>query len=302
MTDEKNNNPRSQSSLTAFPEPKQLREQAEQMAKDIPLPDLGTMTQEEIQQRLHELRVKQIEAELQNEQLRTRLEERDDRAELFGIVTENMLDMVALTDMEGHFIFAGKSHEILGYETDFLIGKNVMDFVHPEDLLRIREEFGESVASGHPRRVEYRYRCKDGNHIWLETIGNFIKDKNGIPQKIVFSSRNITERKRAEEELYKSEAMTQALLNGIPESAFLIESDGDIIAANTTVAQRLNCPIGELIGSNIFTRVSNGVAEFRRKFLDQVLQTGEPVQFEDVRLDRDIENPESIQFLIRMVK
>jgi len=290
MTDEKNNKPRSQSSMNSFSDPKQFREQAEQLAKDTPLPDFRTMTHEEIQQKFHELRVKQVEAELQNEQLRTRLEERDDQAELFRIVTENMLDMVALTDMEGNFIFAGKSHDILGYEPGFLLGKNVMDFVHPEDLPHIQEEFVESVASGHPRRVEYRYRCKDGTYIWLETIGNFTKDEKGVPQEVIFSSRDITGRKKAEEELYKSEAMTQALLNGIPESAFLVESDGTIIAANTTVAQRLSCMMEELIGSNIFTRVPDGVAEFRRKFFDQVLKTGQPIQFEDVRLGRDIEN------------
>ncbi|MFO8240686.1 MAG: PAS domain S-box protein, partial [Dissulfuribacterales bacterium] len=147
----------------------------------------------------------------QIDELHSRLEEREDQAALFRIVSENMLDMVALTDMEGKFTFAGKSHEILGYEPDDLIGKNVMDFVHPEDLPGVLEEFGASVASGHPRRVEYRYRCKDGTHIWLETIGNFIKDENGIPQEIVFSSKDITDRKRAEEALAKQkQILTQA--------------------------------------------------------------------------------------------
>ncbi len=290
MTDEKNNSPRSQFSMNSFPEPKQFREQSEQLAKDAPLADLDTMTCEEMRQLIYEMQIKQIETGLEIKQLRNRLEEKDDQAALFSILTENMLDMVALTDMEGNFIFAGKSHEILGYEPGFLIGKNVMDFVHPEDLPRIKEAFVESLASGHSRRAEYRYRCRDGSYLWLETVGNFYRDKDGIPQKIVFSSRDITDPKKVEEELYKSEAMTQALLNGIPESAFLIESDGTILAANATVAQRLNYPIGELIGSNLFTRVSTEVAEFRRKFLDQVLQTGKPFQFEDVRSGRDIEN------------
>jgi hypothetical protein len=44
-----------------------------------------------------------IKAELKNEQLRNQLEINDDHAALFRIVTENMLDMVALTDMEGNF-------------------------------------------------------------------------------------------------------------------------------------------------------------------------------------------------------
>lgn len=128
---------------------------------------------------------------------------RDDQDALFRIVSENMLDMVALIDMEGNFTFAGKSHGILGYAPDYMIGKNVMDFVHPEDLPRIKEEFGESLASGHSGKSEYRYRCKDGTYIWLKTVGNFYKDKDGIPQKIVFGLMDINDRKQAEKTLAK---------------------------------------------------------------------------------------------------
>jgi hypothetical protein len=69
----------------------------------MPLPDLNTMTHEEIKQQFHEMQVRQIEAELVNEQLRSGFEEKDDIAALFGIVSDIMLDMVALTDMEGNF-------------------------------------------------------------------------------------------------------------------------------------------------------------------------------------------------------
>lgn len=205
MMDEKKNNPHSQYNATSSPDPEHLREQAEQKAKDMPLPDLDTMSREEIRQRFHELHAKQIEAELKNEQLRSQLEEKDDHAALFKIVTEDMLDMVTLTDMEGNFTFAGKAHEILGYEPGFLIGKNVMDFVHPEDLPRIVAEFDASIASVQPRKVEYRYRCEDGSYLWFETVGNFIKDENGVPQKIIFNSRDITERKRTKHKLRESE-------------------------------------------------------------------------------------------------
>ncbi|MFP4452212.1 MAG: PAS domain S-box protein [Desulfobacterales bacterium] len=213
--------PSARSNTTQLPDPYKIREQAREKARSITPPDLDSMTNEEIQQLFYEMQVKQIGGDLQAEQLRSQLEERDDQASLFSIVTENMLDMVALTDMEGTFTFAGKSNEILGYEPGYLIGKNVMDFVHLEDLPRILEEFGEFVASGHLRRVEYRYRCKDGTYILLETIGNFIKDENGIPKKIVFSSRDITERKRMEERLRESEERHR----------LLVESSNDIVWA-----------------------------------------------------------------------
>ncbi len=232
MTDKKKSTPLMQSNATSYQDPAQLREQAERKANAIPFHDLNTMTYEIIQQRFHELQVKQIETELQNEQLRSQLEERNSEDRLFKIVTENMLDLVALTDMQGNFIFAGKSHDILGYEPGFLIGKNVMDFVHPEDLPRILEEFGEFIASGHPRTVEYRNRCKDGIYLWLETMGIFIKDKNGISQKIVFSSRNITERKQAEEALWESEERFQKMLSLVPDMISIHDTDMNIVYSN----------------------------------------------------------------------
>ncbi len=230
MTDEMIKIAGSLSNALPNPHSAQIRARAEQKIKDIPLPDLDTMTHEEIHQQFHELRVKQAEAEIRNEQMRIQLEDIDAQAALFRIVTENMLDLVALTDMEGYYLFAGQSHAILGYEPAFLTGKNVMDFVHPEDLPGIQNEFAEFVASGLPRRVEYRYRCIDGSYIWLETLGKFITDENCLPKKIVFSSRNTSERKQAEEELRKSLTRYDELVANVPVGVYVfwIRANGHV--------------------------------------------------------------------------
>jgi len=275
MTDEKKNKSRSQSSMNSLPEPKEFREQAEQLAKDTPLPNLRTMTHEGIQQQFHELRVKQIEAELQNEQLRTRLEDRDDQAELFRIVTENMLDMIALTDLEGNFLYAGKSHEILGYEPGFLIGKNVMDFVHTEDLPGILEEFAEFVSSGHPRKVEYRNKCKDGTYLWLQTIGTFLKDKNGSPQKIVFSSRNITEHKHAEMALLESEQRFKTIIKNLPGAVFAHDLEGRFLFVNKTASTITGYSEQELLSMTVPDIDSNEFTKDERHQLWHSLNIGE---------------------------
>ena len=207
MTDEKKRTLRMQSKMPLYPEAEQIRKQAKRKAQSLEQPDFSSMTTEEIRQEFHELQVSRIEAGLQNEQLQNRFEKMDDQAALFRMVNENMLDLVSLTDMEGNYIFTGKSHEILGYERDFLIGKNVLDFVHPEDLPGILEKFAEFVESGLPRKVEYRNRCRDGTYLWLETVGKFIEGAHGVRQKIIFNSRDITERKHAEDNLKKLEWM-----------------------------------------------------------------------------------------------
>ncbi len=117
-------------------------------------------------------------------------------------ITENMFDMVSMTDLEGNYTFAGKSHErILGYATSELIGQNVMDYVHPDDLPRITQEFQTFLETGGTKTVQYRNRHRLGHYLWFETIGELLLDNNLNPSEIIFSSRDITERKEAEEKI-----------------------------------------------------------------------------------------------------
>ncbi|MCF8112173.1 MAG: PAS domain S-box protein, partial [Desulfobacteraceae bacterium] len=177
------------------------------------------MTNKEIQQLFYEMQVKKLEAELQNEQLRNWGGNYKSQAELLATVTENMLDMAVLSDLEGNITFAGGSYKNLGYDLASLMGKNVLDFVHPEDLSRVAEAYNELVSLGNPSRIKYRCRCRDGSYLWLETRGRIVTDESDNFQKIVFNSRDITERKRTEEVLQESEERYR----------LLVESSNDIV-------------------------------------------------------------------------
>ncbi|MFO7749962.1 MAG: PAS domain S-box protein [Desulfobacteraceae bacterium] len=117
-------------------------------------------------------------------------------------ITDNMFDMVSLADLEGTYTFAGKSHErILGYTPEELVGKNVLDFVHSDDFPGTLEKFKNFLRTGGIEKVEYRYKHKDNYYLWFETIGELLVNENQAPKEILFSTRDITERKRAEDEL-----------------------------------------------------------------------------------------------------
>ncbi|HKK10490.1 MAG TPA: PAS domain S-box protein, partial [Bacteroidales bacterium] len=134
------------------------------------------------------------------------LQEKND---LLERVFDNNFDLIALTDLEGNFTLAGKSHEILGYDIDYLIGKNVMDFVHPDDVAFVRKEFAQFLKTGEDRKIDYRNRRSDGTYLWFETIGTLLKDEKGNPEQLLFNTRDITERKQAEEELHSNYALLQ---------------------------------------------------------------------------------------------
>jgi PAS domain S-box-containing protein len=66
------------------------------------------------------------------------------------------------------------------------------------------KEFNELLQSEEGiHKIEHKNIAKDGSNIWFETFGRVLKDENGNPKQLLFSSRDITERKEAEFKLQK---------------------------------------------------------------------------------------------------
>ncbi len=180
--------------------------------------------------------------------------------------------------------------DMTGYTRDELLGRNSrMLYLSQEEYDFVGTEKYDQIREKGTGKVETRWLKKDGSIINVELASTSI-DLNDHSKGITFTALDITERKRVEEALFKSESVTRTLLDGIPESALLVDLNGIVIAANTAVAQRLNFKKKDLIGSNIFHAIPKEVAELRRIFFDQAIKTGSHVQFQDVRYDRIIDN------------
>ncbi len=120
------------------------------------------------------------------------------------LITDNMSDMIRFTDMNGKILYYSPSHEkILGYSPEDRVGKNIEDFWHQEDRERIHEELRNALTSKSLGKIDYRIRHADGHYVWLETARDFVSDADGNIKAVIFSSRDITERKRTEDELAK---------------------------------------------------------------------------------------------------
>ncbi len=92
------------------------------------------------------------------------------------------------------------------------------------------------------------------------------------------------------EALRASEETARALINGIPESAFLLDLDGKVLAANRTLADRLRLSVEKMVGANVYDLLPPDLAITRRQHADTVIRTGAPVRFEDMRNGRVIDN------------
>ncbi len=118
-------------------------------------------------------------------------------------IAASMTDVVAMADVEGRFTYLSESnYHLSGYKPSELLGKNILDLIHEDDLSAVGAIFQEGVVEGRKdARVEYRVRHKKGGYVWVETIGSLVLDDNGQPSGALFVSRDITDRKKAEEAL-----------------------------------------------------------------------------------------------------
>lgn len=141
--------------------------------------------------------------------------------ENYRTLNDNMLDLVSQVDAKGNFIYLSPSHKtILGYTNlQDRIGKTMFGSAHPEDLALVRQKYQEVLTNRISAKLEFRYKREDGKYIWLESTGNPILNKAGEVEALVISSRDISDRKKTEEDLMHRDALMSALAKAISELA-----------------------------------------------------------------------------------
>jgi PAS domain S-box-containing protein len=131
----------------------------------------------------------------------------------FRALIENALDVITILKQDGVIQYESPSLErVLGYPKGELLGKSIFDFIHPDDLPRIKNDFAlrpEEERRKH-RFFEFRFRHHNGQWHYLEAVGkNLLADP--IVKGIIVHSRDITSRKQAEEEIRFLPQIMQAI-------------------------------------------------------------------------------------------
>jgi len=122
--------------------------------------------------------------------------------ELFRVVSENAADLIALVEVTGKRLYNSPAYEkVLGYSPKELAATASLEQVHPEDRERVNEAAKQAGLTGAGRRLEYRMRHKDGTWRTLESTASAIRNRKGQVTQLVIVSRDITKRKRIEEQL-----------------------------------------------------------------------------------------------------
>jgi PAS domain S-box-containing protein len=141
-------------------------------------------------------RVRRLEGTVQRGAERLQANERFTQALL-----EHSSDLLAILNPDGTVRFASPSHErVLGYGAGELVGRNAFDLVHPDDRAPLLGAFTEGLSAGGPAQSrEFRFLHKDGSWRVVEALAMAALDDPVIAGAVI-STRDITERRRAESE------------------------------------------------------------------------------------------------------
>ena len=157
--------------------------------------------------------------------------------ERFRLIAENVGDLVAMVDTDGRRIYNSPSYRTVFRSDEIQPGSDSFREIHPGDRDRIKAIFRETVRTGVGRRTEFRFLLNDGGIRYIESEGRVIRDATGSVSKVVLVSRDISERKRAEQR----ERMEHAVTRVLAESETLAEAIPKIVQ---TICETLNWDCG----------------------------------------------------------
>jgi PAS domain S-box-containing protein len=197
-------------------------------------------------------------------------EVRKESEERYRLLTERISDIVWTIDLSMRTTYVSPSIvRSLGFTPEERRMQRPEDMMTPESFERslamlVEELSREKEHVAEPNRtitIELEYYHKDGSTVWLENKMSAIRDEAGQVVEIQGISRDISDRKRAEEALRDSEQRYSSLLNSTPDLAFLKDEASRYVMINRACLEFFGRAESEILGNTDFELMPHDYAE-----------------------------------------
>lgn len=155
----------------------------------------------------------------------------------------------------GKALLWNKSFEIIsGYSEEEIAKLKAPDsYYSKEDVEKARGHL-ERILNGAPETVELHLICKDGRRVLTECSTSVLKDIEGHPKTLISVGRDIADRKKAEDELKKSEERFRLLVENAPDAIFVRDKSSFVYLNNAALKLFGANSAYDLIGTSILER------------------------------------------------
>ncbi|GAA3399710.1 PAS domain S-box protein [Paenibacillus hodogayensis] len=184
----------------------------------------------------------------------TKLKKLWDRLEqsqsMYELISLNSQDIISYSALDGTILYMSPaSHKLLGFAPEEMLGKSFAALWHPVDLEAASCQLLPGTDS---HKYTYRVKHKAGHYVWIETMAKLISDAAGRPDKILAVSRDISDRKRAEDELKAAKERLESSIAHNIDPIMVYDSDNRIIQVNEAFEQAFGWKADELLTRSIY--------------------------------------------------
>ena len=170
----------------------------------------------------------------------------------FRFISDNISDFISILDANGVFTYASPSSvNILGTHPNEIIGKSILELLHPDDVkLFLEDVLKPIVLEQQITRFSYRIINAQNTYCWLESNGKPVIDEDGNTSSIICSSRDVTDKIESESKLKDSEELYRLLSENSNDLIAIHNLQGEFIYASPSSQAILGIPATDLYGKS----------------------------------------------------
>jgi len=216
----------------------------------------------------------------------------------FELTVKGSGDAVWLYDVAlGEAWMSRRCTEMLGFDHEEM--PNTFDYhlsrIHPDDRERVRQAFDAHIHGDVPLDTEYRLLTKQGRYIWVRSHGGALRDASGKAIRIGGSTADITDRREAQERLWRNNQLLESVLENSPALIYAKDREGRYTFVNREWETRFRLHRESVIGRTDMDLFREENARQCREADLTVMSTNQPLEQEFVvRQDPGDDNPETV--------
>lgn len=189
---------------------------------------------------------------------------------------------IALHDAAGRYVHTNRAYQtMVGYQDEELRELGVRQITYPADVpegQRLHVEL--RLGTRDQYRREKRYLHKLGHLVWARSSASALRQDDGELVYIISMVENITEHKRTEESLEESRRLQRAILDTIPDPAWLKDAGSRFLAGNQALAAFYGKTLAEIRGSTADSLLPAVARDLTHRDAE-VLHSRQPLVVED---------------------
>ncbi|MCY9694796.1 PAS domain S-box protein [Paenibacillus alginolyticus] len=169
---------------------------------------------------------------------------------LYQLISENAQDIITFATPDGVVRYVSPAIKtLLGYEPDEYVGKIATDFWHPDDVASFIDK--SILQKSDIDTFTCQVRHKQGHYVWFETTAKMIRNEDGEIVKVLAMGRDISERKRAEQELKAAKDQLESFIDRNVDPILILNLEGIAVRINQAFEKTYGWTEPEIIGLHV---------------------------------------------------